>query len=346
MTDFALIRRRFAAFGFLSMLVLAGCEKPQISVYTAPKDKASPAAAAQALHAAAAARPRPELTWTLPGGWKESAPGRLSLAAFSVAGTSGGEANASITPLPSLAGREADVVNMWREQMGLPSVEPADALALLKPADVAGETGKIFELSNRPAGSTGMVAVVTAFAHRGDRSWFYRFTGDADVVTAQRAAFVEFVKSVRIKEVAPAADTAAPSDSAASKWKIPAGWKTLAAGQMQAAKFAVPDVGAAKAEVTISIFPSDTGGLLANIRRWRGQIGLADASEQELLRLATPLDPTLANSTLVDINNKGKRLVGAVVPRSGQWYFYKLLGDSDAVAPQKNAFVEFAKSQP
>ena len=64
------------------------------------------------------------------------------------------------------------------------------------------------------------------------------------------------------------------------------------------------------------------------------------------MRLATPLDPTLANSTLVDINNKGKRLVGAVVPRSGQWYFYKLLGDSDAVAPQKNAFVEFAKSQP
>ena len=81
------------------------------------------------------------------------------------------------------------------------------------------------------------------------------------------------MKSVRIKEVAPAADTAAPSDSAASKWKIPAGWKTLAAGQMQAAKFAVPDVGAAKAEVTISISPSDTGGLLANIRRWRGQIG-------------------------------------------------------------------------
>jgi hypothetical protein len=29
-----------------------------------------------------------------------------------------------------------------------------------------------------------------------------------------------------------------------------------------------------KAEVTVSAFPGDTGGLLANLNRWRGQIGL------------------------------------------------------------------------
>ena len=58
------------------------------------------------------------------------------------------------------------------------------------------------------------------------------------------------------------------------------------------------------------------------------------------------LDAGMPDSVLVDMTNNNQRLVGAIVPRDGQWYFYKLLGDAAAVGPQKDAFIAFAKSQP
>ena len=46
------------------------------------------------------------------------------------------------------------------------------------------------------------------------------------------------------------------------------------------------------------------------------------------------------------MTNNNKRLLGAIVPREGRYWFYKLLGDAAAVAPEKDAFIAFAKSKP
>lgn len=342
MTAHTFLHRVLLAAGPLAALFLTACYRQEITVYTAPKDK--PAPVAPAAMGGAPKPARPEVTWTLPEGWKETAPGRLGVAAFNVVGAGGKEAQVSITPLPSLGGREGDIVNMWREQLGLAAVPAEEAIKQLASVEVAGEMGKMFELFNRPEGSTGTVGVVTAFVHRSDASWFYRFSGDAEVVTAQKPAFLTFLKSVRLKEAA-AASEAAPETSG-FKWEVPKGWKSLAAGQMQVAKFAVPERGAAKADVAVSIFPSDTGGMLANVNRWRRQIGLGDVIPEELLTVATPLDPKLPKAMLVDVTNNSKRLVGAIVPRGSRWFFYKLMGDAEAVAPEKDAFVGFAKSEP
>jgi hypothetical protein len=41
---------------------------------------------------------------------------------------------------------------------------------------------------------------------------------------------------------------------------------------------------------------------------------------------------------------KPARLVGIVVPQNGQTWFYKLMGDPDIVAQQKDAFTKFVQS--
>ena len=46
------------------------------------------------------------------------------------------------------------------------------------------------------------------------------------------------------------------------------------------------------------------------------------------------------------MTNNNKRLVGAIVPRGGRYWFYKLLGDAEAVAPERDAFVALAKAAP
>jgi hypothetical protein len=114
-------------------------------------------------------------------------------------------------------------------------------------------------------------------AHRADASWFYKLSGDTALVEAQKPAFIEFLKSIQMKP-APASGTASvpPGEATKFNWKVPAKWTALPAGEMQVARFALPERGAAKAEVFVSVFGNDTGGTLANVNRWRRELGLRE----------------------------------------------------------------------
>lgn len=280
----------------------------------------------------------------------------MSLANFNLTGPNGQQAQVSVTPLQGLAGKEVPIVNMWRHQVGLPELTEDEVKQQLQGVEIAGEPGKMFEVTGKPDGTSSPMRIVTAMVHRTGASWFYKLQGDADLVEAQKTAFVAFLKSVKISE-APAPQTAAasaPPEAAPAtpvtptQSKTPTGWKSVPPGPMQTAKFLVPEKGAAKAEVTISVFPNSTGGTLMNVNRWRGQIGLSQIGEAELAKLVTRLDDKNPDVILVDMTNPDtkRQIIGAIVPRGGQWFFYKLMGDPDAVSPQKEVFATFAKSEP
>jgi hypothetical protein len=105
----------------------------------------------------------------------------------------------------------------------------------------------------------------------------------------------------------------------------------------------------AKAELTISKFPGDVGGMLANVNRWRGQIQLPALSEAELSNAVTLVDVLGGRATLVDMTNDkatsgNQRLIAAIVSRDGQSWFYKMMGDAGTVGREKDAFVQFVQS--
>ena len=278
----------------------------------------------------------------------------MSLATFNIVDKDGREAQVAITPLGRMAGQEVVIVNMWREMAGLSKISAEEAEKQFVPVEIGGEPGKMIELTGKAAGTNPPVKIVTAMVHRPDASWFYKLVGDADLVGTQKPVFVAFLKSIKIRETAAAETASSPATTipqtetpaGSSQWKIPKDWKEVPPGQMQVAKFSVPANGSSKADVTISVFPNSTGGTLGNINRWRGQLGLPPASEAEAEKIVTKLDDKNPDSILVDMINNGRQLIGAIVPRGGQWYFFKLLGDASAVAPQKDAFIAFAKSQP
>jgi hypothetical protein len=288
-------------------------------------------------------KPRPQLGWKLPAGWKEAAPNDVSLANFIVAGPEGKEAQLSITQLANLSGRDAMIVNMWRAQAGLGELSDEEALKQFQPVQIGAEQGNLFEVSGKAKSGISM-RILTAFVHHPDGSWFYRLSGDSALVAEQKPIFIEFLKSIQIKEAAPGQPEAAVASE--FNWSVPSQWKTVAPGQMQVARFAVPNQGSAKAEVFVSVFPSDTGGTLANVNRWRKQIGLGPVEEKDLAALVAPLDPANPEAILVDMANNGKRLIGTVVPRDGRYWFYKLIGDDTAVTPEKASLIAFAKSKP
>ena len=288
---------------------------------------------------------RPQASWTLPKDWKESGAGQMSVASFTIQDAGGHEAQVTITPLAQLAGRDTEIVNMWREQVGLEPLNREDVAKQFEAIEVGGEKGNLFQIEGKPQGGSGPARIVTAMVHRPDSSWFYKLAGDAALVEAQKPAFIEFLKSIRLKESASPGETPAETAPKAN-WTVPGQWKEMPAGQMQVAKFSVPPRGSAKAEVFVSVFPSDTGGTLANVNRWRKQVGLAEVKESELSSVVSPLDPAAPGAILVDMKSDSKQLLGAIVPRDGRYWFYKLLGDAEAVAPEKESFVVFAKSKP
>ena len=327
----------------LLIVALAGCQREEIQVYTAPKEKQRVVPAhAMDTHVPKA---RPQVSWTLPKDWKESGAGQMSVASFTIQDAGGHEAQVTITPLAQLAGRDTEIVNMWREQVGLEPLNREDVAKQFEAIEVGGEKGNLFQIEGKPQGGSGPARIVTAMVHRPDSSWFYKLAGDAALVEAQKPAFIEFLKSIRLKEAASPAEM--PAETAPkAKWTVPGQWKEMPAGQMQVAKFSVPPRGSAKAEVFVSVFPSDTGGMLANVNRWRKQIGLAEVKESDLPAVVSPLDPAAPGAILVDMKSDSKQLLGAIVPRDGRYWFYKLLGDAEAVAPEKESFVVFAKSKP
>jgi hypothetical protein len=339
-----MIRRfRFALLPLLGALLCSSCKREEIRAYTVEKRPPDTDPAAKA-GADAPSQPRPAITYTVPPDWKDLGANTMSLANFHIK-TDAGEASVNVTPLGSMAGGEAAIVNMWREQVGQPALPDSEAAATLSPVEIGGESGQLFEISGQRGGEP--LKIVTAFVHRSDGSWFYKMQGPDVVVTGQKPAFIEFLKSVHVQDNG--ATAAAPSEAAPASpqfhWKVPEGWQTLAPGQMQVAKFAVPARGDAKAEVFVSIFPSDTGGALANVNRWRRQVGLGEIDEAGLKSCSSPLEGA-PDALLVNLTNENRSLLGAIVPRDGQWWFYKLLGDTSAVSPEHDNFVRFAQSQP
>jgi hypothetical protein len=139
----------------------------------------------------------------------------------------------------------------------------------------------------------------------------------------------------------------APASPAPSqfKWIVPADWKESKPGAMQQARFTVPEKDGAQAEVAVSVFPSDTGGTLANVNRWRAQLGLPAVDEAGLANLVAPLSAA-PGAQLVDLANNDKRMLTAIVPRDGIWWFYKMTGGAPAVANARDAFIGFVSSRP
>ena len=356
----------FAAVA-LPLGIFSGCKEEKIRVYSVAQESlpsaVAPSGSAPATPApVGATAPRPAIAYTLPAGWEDLGQTSMSLANFKIK-TPAGEASVNITPLASMAGQEALIVNMWREQVGQPPLAESAIASTFTPVAIGPDAGQLFSIAGMR--DKQAVRIVTAFAHRDGASWFYKLQGPEAVIAAEQPAFVAFLKTVRFQPAgtSPAPATSAPPvaaggggsaplavspaapEPAAFQWKVPAGWQSLTPGQMQVAKFSVPEKAGGKAEVFVSVFPSDTGGMLANVNRWRKQLGLEPIDDPALKPLVTGIDG-LPGATLVELKNDSRAIIGAIVPRSGRWWFYKLIGDSAVVTAERESLIRFVQTAP
>ena len=141
------------------------------------------------------------------------------------------------------------------------------------------------------------------------------------------------------------ANTAVPTASGAElTWTAPATWTAKPAGAMRKGSYAIKgDDG--EADLSITAFPGSTGGLLANLNRWRGQVGLVPLAESELETNTVHVHVGELHVTVADFvgtaSGKPTRILGAVIPHGSDTWFFKLMGPDVLVAREKPAFLEF-----
>ena len=332
-------------------LWLVACQREDIRVYQVAKDQVAPTRVAESTPESAAPA-MPTLQYTLPPGWTEEGSRQMRAASLAIAGPDGQHAEVAVIPLAGMGGNDVEFVNLWRKQLNLAPITDADLPNYLEKVTIGGVPGKLFDVVG--AGNSGDAAgqgrTIVAVLERDGASWFFKMAGHAPLIAREKPAFVEFLKSVSFHEAAPQVAQREAEPDGKPQWDVPAGWQEQPPTQMLLAKFVLPGESGGKAEVTVSTFPGDVGGLLANVNRWRGQVGLTPLNETELKGAVAPLDLNGAKATLVDIRGtdaktaQPARLIGAIVPRAGQTWFYKLFGQEQVAEREKAAFLKFLQS--
>jgi hypothetical protein len=130
-------------------------------------------------------------------------------------------------------------------------------------------------------------------------------------------------------------------------WTVPANWQTKVGSAMRKATYSVTGSAGASAELAISAFPGDVGGEVANVLRWRGQVGLGAIGDAEAAAAIFRLDVNGLKVGVVDVadpSSNAIRLLGAMVPYGGATWFFKLMGPDAVVGEAKPAFLEFLKT--
>ena len=184
---------------------------------------------------------------------------------------------------------------------------------------------------------------------------FLVLTLPAFVVSCERTAVREyeapketFPQKAAVREEIEQAQNSA--QTSAIGLKTPPGWQRQPPAPMRKASFVVEGADGAKVDISVTSFQGESGGLLANINRWRGQLGL-DAVDAEHLE-STIERRTLAGRdfVIVDLANeqapadKKQRVIGAIVPAPGETWFFKMTGDDALTAAQKPALLEVLES--
>lgn len=292
----------------------------------------------------AAGKPHPE--WAIPAGWQEQ-PGSGMRAATIMIPSGGQSLELTVIGLPwsGAPGELLSNVNRWRGQMRLP------------PVDQAGLAKDIREL---PAGDTTLTVVDLkgSFQSGGMTPPFAGGTTAASppvaaVPPTQNADSNTLPPGHPPITSQPPAVQAPATGAAPFTFDLPAGWQSRPASGMRKVDVLVEDAGKSAVFTAID-FPANSPPMMsdpvANVRRWRGEVGLPPLSDDEIKQTMQPIEIDGTKAMFVEaVPEAGqpqadRATLAAMFTRGDAIWFFKLSGDRAVAAAQKEKFESFLKS--
>lgn len=140
--------------------------------------------------------------------------------------------------------------------------------------------------------------------------------------------------------------TQAGSSDVGFQYAVPQGWTEVAPSSMKLISILCGSGPEQQAECSVSAFPGDVGGQLANINRWRRQVGLGPLAMDAMDGFVENVSVSGMEGWQVDFTGPGgnTRVIVAVVFQAGKSWFFKLMGPAAAVEEEKAAFATFLES--
>lgn len=259
------------------------------------------------LHFNAAGNPE----WTLPKDWqvKGETPGGMRYQTL----TMPGDLEMSVTKLPAgddLEKAILDNINRWRNQLDLPFIEIED---------LPTRTEKI------KAGDI-------------DITWL-NITGKARPAAAMPGMPGGMPPMAQADGPArPAA--ARPAESSDIQFEKPAEWAEAPPKQFITAAFEVKD-GSKQLSITVS---RAGGSKVANINRWRGQLGVDPLPADEVAKAVQEFPVGKRKGELVEIKSETQTLIAVMIEDGERTVFVKLMGDSELAVRERKRFEDFVRS--
>jgi hypothetical protein len=153
------------------------------------------------------------------------------------------------------------------------------------------------------------------------------------------------VQAVAATSPSPDIAPAPRSPSGGLRWTLPAGWTEAPGGQMRFATLKPPVLG--KIDGSVVVLPGPAGGELANVNRWRNQIGLPPIEEAALASARKVIQTKAGPLKVYDFTSGGKtgsRVVAGLTESGGNTWFVKLSGDSGSVDAAREDFMKLLRS--
>jgi hypothetical protein len=184
----------------------------------------------------------------------------------------------------------------------------------------------------------------------------YRVPKETPPASAETAAAAPMGGAAPGMPAAPAAGGAgnmantavATADGPGLAWTAPATWTAKPGSAMRKGSYTIKAEGVpGEGDLSITAFPGDVGGELANVNRWRGQVQAAPITQAELATATQHIDANGMHITVVDAAGSGagaSRVLGAIVPHNGSTWFFKLMGPDALVAREKPVFLKFLET--
>ncbi len=314
---------------------------------------------------APAAQPS-QVTGTPPPNWEVQPLSTMRQASYLVKGENGATADISLVALAGPAGGVLDNVNRWLSQLGQPAITGEQLAQKGQKATSPLGDVTVVDLEGLPEGADASKdgRIIAGIVTVEGKSWFFKMRGNAALAASQKEGFVRWISTVQVRgdasppdALAPAAHSASPASSATPdtvaapaagpeqlKWVVPAGWKPAAPKAMRHASFAVAGQNGESADISVSVFGGDGGGDLANVNRWRSQIGLGDVDAGGLKSLIVPVSGKDNEILTVDMAGPKARILAGWAKIGARTWFFKLIAPDGLAGSEKAAFVKFLES--
>ena len=316
-------------------------EKPSIQSYSIPSDYNGPV-----------------VTWKLPSNWGENPDLSGPMAgSFHVKTDSGPKGRIGVMPFRQQVST-LDVANMFGQELGFSTFTKKTLSPYLEEKMIGLRNFEwlILKEKNSSSSSSPKVALLALLRQEGE-TWLFPFIADQDLVLKESDNFTAFLESCVLRSakeqpiVAKSSRPTIPTKTAPPPprknpwtWQVPSNWKKTKGSSIRLASFSVSAQNGKKLDISVTSFPGDVGGLLANVNRWVGQIGLPPVDQSLLEKYTTPI--TLAGEPAHLIEAYGQEqglLAGALFLKKEAWFF-KLQGDQVLAKKEKENFTAFLQS--